>query len=74
MIYSKFGSLLTLVSKHQAGGGRLSIQATAGGTADIREYAVGELKADGGLAEIDDAVAKLPWKVLEGKRAMRFRQ
>jgi hypothetical protein len=67
MIYSKFGSQLTLVSKHQDAEGRLSIQGTAGETADIREYQVGDLKADGGLAEIDQAVANLPWKAVVKK-------
>jgi hypothetical protein len=67
MIYSKFGSQLTLISKHQDAEGRLSIQGTAGDTADIREYQVGDLKADDGLSEIDAAVAKLPWKVVERK-------
>ena len=74
MIYSKFGSPLTLVSKHQVGNGQLSIQTTAGDTQDIRECSVGELKADGGLPEIDAAVAKLPWKVVLGKKAQRPQQ
>jgi hypothetical protein len=63
MIYSKFGTQLTLVSKQQDADGRLTIQGTAGDTADAREYQVGDLKADAGSAEIDKAVAKLPWKV-----------
>jgi hypothetical protein len=67
MIYSKFGTQVTLISKHQDAQGRLSIQGTAGDTTDIREYQLGDLKADEGLSEIDAAVAKLPWKVLKGK-------
>ena len=67
MIYSKFGSQLTLVSKYEDADGRLTIQGTAGDTADIREYHVRDLKADAGSSEIDEAIAKLPWKVLERK-------
>ncbi|MCY2954827.1 MAG: hypothetical protein NTU53_23090 [Planctomycetota bacterium] len=67
MIYSKFGTQLTLVSKHQDADGRLTIQGTAGDTADIREYHVRDLKADEGSSEIDATVAKLPWKVVEKK-------
>lgn len=76
MIYSKFGSQLTLISKHAVSNGQLSIQATAGDTPDIREYCVGDMKADGGVAEIKEAVAKLPWKVVlrkPGRRTGRFR-
>lgn len=76
MIYSKFGSPLTLISKHKAIDGHLSIQATAGDTPDIREYCVGDMKADGGLAEINETVARLPWKVVMRKadrRAQRLR-
>lgn len=71
MIYTKFGSQLKLVSKHQGTAGKVSIQATAGDTEDIREYYVGDLKADGGLAEINEAVAKLPWKVMQGNKGRR---
>ncbi len=72
MIYSRFGSKLTLVNKHQDGNGRLSIYASSNGTSDVREYNVGDLKADQGLAEIDTAVAKLPWRVVM-KKAPRSR-
>lgn len=71
MIYSKFGSQLLLVSKHRERNGNLSIQATAGDTPEVREYGLGDMKADGGTAEIDSALAKLPWKVLQGKKAGR---
>ena len=67
MIYSRFGTMLTLLSKEQDFSGRLAIQGTAEGTAEIREYFVGDLKADEGSAEIDAAVAKLPWKVVPKK-------
>ncbi len=66
MIYSRFGTQLTLLSK-QEGSGRLSIQATAQGTPDIRHYHVGDLTADAGASEIDAAIANLPWKVIQKK-------
>jgi hypothetical protein len=65
MIYSKFGTQLTLVSKRQDSQGLLTIQGTSGDTADIHEYQVRDLKADEGSREIDEVVAKLPWKVVE---------
>lgn len=71
MIYSRFGTKLSLVSKQQETSGRLSIQATAEGAADIRQYHIADLKADEGSAEIDASVAKLPWRVLE-KKAKSF--
>lgn len=67
MIYSRFGTRLTLLSK-QDGSGRLSIEGTAQGTADIRHYHVGDLTADAGQSEIDAAIANLPWKVIQKKR------
>jgi len=67
MIYSKFGTALALISKTQNDAGRLSVQATTDGTADTRDYNVADLKADGGLAEINAAIAKLPPKVFENK-------
>ena len=67
MIYSRFGSTLTLIDKHQDGNGRLSIHATAQGAAEVREYSIGDFTADAGLTEINDAVAKLPWRVIEKK-------
>lgn len=70
MIYSKFGSQVTLVSKHQDLAGRLSLQGTAQGSDLIREYSVADLKADEGAAEIEQAIAKLPWKEV-GKRSTR---
>jgi len=74
VIYSRFGSLLTLVSKQQGIDGRVTIQARAGDTPEIRQYNAGDMKADGGMAEIDQAIANLPWKVVEGKKAKRGRQ
>jgi hypothetical protein len=65
MLYSKFGSRLTPTSKTQDTGGRITIQATADGAADVQEYLVRDLKADDGLAEINAVVDKLPWKVFK---------
>ena len=70
MIYSRFGIKLTLLSKQQEGSGRLTVQATSEGTGDVRPYDVGDLKASGGFAEIDEAVAMLPWKI-DQKKAKR---
>ena len=63
MIYTRFGSKLTLIDKHQDGNGRLSILAIAEGAAEAREYSIGDFTADEGLTEIDEAVAKLPCRV-----------
>ena len=67
MIYTRFGSTITLHSKRQEGNGRLSIRATSRGPTELREYDVGDLEADGGFTEIDEAVAKLPWKSVQQK-------
>jgi len=67
MIYSKFGTELALVSRTESAAGRVTVQATAGDTADLREYDVADLKADEGLTELNAAVAKLPLKVIENK-------
>lgn len=64
MIYSKFGTKLTMMSKEQDANGKISLQATAEGTDDIRNYAVTDLKADDGMPEINDAIGKLPWRVV----------
>lgn len=71
MIYSRFGTALSLVSKTQSASGVVSIQATSAGTTDTREYTLADLKADNGLAEINAAVAKLPLKVFENKSGRR---
>jgi len=63
VIYSKFGTKLTPISKKQDYSGRLSIEATAGGTQDLREYHVDDLKADQGPMEISQIVDGLPWKI-----------
>ncbi|HZN69453.1 MAG TPA: hypothetical protein VFB66_29535 [Tepidisphaeraceae bacterium] len=73
MIFSKFGSRLTPVSKSEDGSGRVWVQATAEGSPDIREYAASDLKADEGLGEINRAIAQLPPKVV-GSMVERRRQ
>ena len=73
MIFSKFGSKLTLVSKRDDGSGRVWVQGRAEGSTDIREFAADELKADDGLAEVDRAVAQLPPKAV-GSKVERRRQ
>ena len=48
MIYSRFGTVLTLVSKTESESGKVSVQATTEGSADLHEYHVGDLTADDG--------------------------
>jgi len=62
MIYSKFGSALTLINKQEDSNGQLLIFATVEAGADIREYRLEDLKADGGSAEIGEMTGNLPWK------------
>jgi hypothetical protein len=71
MLYSKFQSRLTPISKTQDAGGRITIQATADDAADVHEYLVRDLKADRGLAEVNAIVEKLPWKVFQKKEKRR---
>jgi hypothetical protein len=61
MIYSRFGTKLTPLSKRQDADGRISIQATAEGGEGVRDYAVADLTADDGLGEINGTVAALAW-------------
>ena len=74
MIYSKFGTVLVLVSKTQAVSGRVRVQATVDGTPEVHEYDLSELKADDGMAEINAAVAALPAKVFESRAARTRRR
>jgi hypothetical protein len=67
MLYSKFGSVLTPISKSEDASGRVSVQATAEGGTDIREYQITDLKADEGSTEINATLAALPLKVVEKK-------
>jgi len=60
MIYSRFGSKLTLISKGEDRSGELSVQATCEGMEGVRTYSRSEMTADDGKTEIDAAVAKLP--------------
>jgi hypothetical protein len=71
MIYSRFGTALTLVSKTENDTGQVSVQATTNGSADVHEYHLTDLKADDGSTEINAAVAKLPMKVFENKSGRR---
>jgi hypothetical protein len=71
MIYSKFGSKLTLVTKTQSVSGQVSVQASVEGMPDLHDYNVADLKADAGLPEISEAVAGLPMKVFENKSGRR---
>jgi hypothetical protein len=73
MIYSRFGTKLTPVSKEQDASGRISIQVTVEGVTDVRSYAITELKADDGMPEINEAVSKLPWRIAETKTQRRDR-
>ena len=74
MIYRRFGTKLTPVSKEQDASGRISIQVTAEGVTELRNYALTDLKADDGMPEINDAVAKLPWRVVDAKTALRAKK
>ena len=65
MIYSRFGTKLTPISKEQDASGRISIQVAIDGVTDLRHYAVTDLKADDGMPEINAAVAKLPWRTAD---------
>jgi hypothetical protein len=71
MIYSRFGTQLTLVSKTENDSGQVSVQATTEGSADPHEYNLTDLAADEGSHEINAAVAKLPLKVFENKSGRR---
>ena len=61
VIYSKFGSRLTLLSRLHDNNGRLAIRASVEGVVDTRDFALADLKADAGMPEINGAVEKLPW-------------
>ena len=62
MIYSRFGTKLTLVSKQQEPNGLLCIQAQVEDTSEVRDYYTGDMTADNGFNEINEAVELLPWK------------
>jgi hypothetical protein len=71
MIYSRFGTKLTPLSKRQAADGRVSIQATVEGGEGVRDYGLTELTADDGLNEIQDAVEKLAWRTVDNAAPSR---
>jgi len=62
MIYSRFGTKLTPISKEQDASGRITIQVAVDGVTDLRHYPIADLKADDGAPEISDTIAKLPWQ------------
>ena len=62
MIYSRFGTKLTPLSKEQDASGRISIQVAVDGMTDLRHYAIADLKADDGMPEINAMLAALPWQ------------
>ncbi|HYE21556.1 MAG TPA: hypothetical protein VEA69_24130 [Tepidisphaeraceae bacterium] len=62
MIFSRFGTRITLVSKSEDAAGQLRLQGTGEGMEGVREYGRADLKADDGGPEIDAAIAALPWK------------
>jgi hypothetical protein len=62
MIYSRFGTKLNLISKATDSAGQVFVWASSDGTEGIREYRRCDLVADGGMPEIDKAVAGLPLK------------
>ncbi len=61
MIYSRFGTRVTLITKSEDDAGVVCIQATCEGMEGPREYRKTDLTADNGNPEIDAAIAKLPW-------------
>ena len=73
MLYSKFGSRLTPISKCEDANGRITVQATAEDTTDVREYQITDLKADDGSTEIDEVIKNLPLKVIENIPSARKR-
>ena len=60
MIFSRFGTKLSLIDKETDSSGNIRIRATTEGSTDVREYRRGDLTADDGMPEIDAALAKLP--------------
>ena len=62
MIYSRFGTRLTPINKQQDASGRISLEVHAEGAIEPRIYALSDLRADDGMAEINDALSKLPWR------------
>jgi hypothetical protein len=65
MLYSRFGTKLTPLSKERDANGTISLQASAEGMDGIRTYAMNELMADDGMPEINETLDILPWRVVE---------
>jgi hypothetical protein len=59
MIYSRFGTKLTLLSKDTDEAGQVRIQATTEGMEGVRDFRRSDLMADDGPPEIDAAIAQL---------------
>jgi len=62
MIFSRFGTKITPVSKSEDAAGQICIHATCAGMEGPREYRRADLVADNGNPEIDALIEKLPWK------------
>jgi len=73
MIYSRFGTKLTPLSKEQDASGRITIQVAVEDADGTRDYALNDLTADDGMPEITDVVTRLPWKVMPKKEPRRSR-
>jgi hypothetical protein len=73
MLYSKFGTQLTPISKSEDASGRIVVQATAEGSTDVRDYQISDLKADDGSTEVNEIISKLPMKVAEDIPSARKR-
>ena len=73
MLYSKFGTPLTPISKSEDASGRVIVQATAAGSTDVRDYQIADLKADDGSAEINEVIQQLGSKVVENIPSARKR-
>ena len=73
VLYSKFGTQLTPLSKTEDASGRIIVQATAEGATDVRDYQLTDLKADDGSTEIDETISKLPAKVIQNIPSARKR-
>ena len=62
MIFSRFGTPITPISKSEDAAGQICIHATCPGMEGPREYRRADLVADKGNPEIDALIATLPWK------------
>jgi hypothetical protein len=74
MIYSRFGTKLTPLSKEQDASGHMSIHVTIEDAQGTRRYAISDLTADEGMPEINDLLTRLPWKVPDKTEPRRHRR